>query len=332
MDGNPAGDRSRMSVADAANLLFDRSQTPPEDKSEAPESEVEAVEAETEEVEYDEPESEEDDGEEYDASDESEDDEYEDDSDEETDVYTVKVDGEEHEVTLDELLNGYSRTQDYTKKTQSLAEQRKQFEAERQKVKQLEQNYAQRLEQLAKQTATSQEQEPDWNQLYNEDPIGYVKAKADWDAKQAERQRIQAEHQEMQRRQYAERMQEAQKRLPELIPEWASEERAKAEKPKVVNWALANGFQQDELANATDPRAVAVMRKAMLYDELMSKKPATEKKVRKAPKATKGGQPKSKAQSQQKRLREKASQIGKSKGHTAINAAADYLVARGKSR
>jgi hypothetical protein len=45
-------------------------------------------------------------------------------------VYTVKVDGKEIEVTLDELQKGYSRTQDYTRKTQQIAETRKQVEAE----------------------------------------------------------------------------------------------------------------------------------------------------------------------------------------------------------
>lgn len=41
----------------------------------------------------------------------------------------VKVDGEEIEVPLSEALNGYSRTADYTRKTQQLAEIRKQAEA-----------------------------------------------------------------------------------------------------------------------------------------------------------------------------------------------------------
>lgn len=42
--------------------------------------------------------------------------------------YKVKVDGEEIEVTQDELLRGYMRQKDYTQKTQQLAEQRRQFE------------------------------------------------------------------------------------------------------------------------------------------------------------------------------------------------------------
>lgn len=44
-------------------------------------------------------------------------------------IFRVKIDGEEFEVTLDELLNGYSRQADYTRKTQELASQRQRFEA-----------------------------------------------------------------------------------------------------------------------------------------------------------------------------------------------------------
>ena len=44
------------------------------------------------------------------------------------DVYTVKVDGKEVQVTKEELLRGYMRQADYTRKTQTLAEQKKQIE------------------------------------------------------------------------------------------------------------------------------------------------------------------------------------------------------------
>lgn len=43
---------------------------------------------------------------------------------------TLKVDGEDITITMDELKKGYSRQSDYTKKTQELAEQRKALEAE----------------------------------------------------------------------------------------------------------------------------------------------------------------------------------------------------------
>lgn len=43
----------------------------------------------------------------------------------EPETFVVKVNGQEQEVTLDELLHGYMRNQDYTRKTQALAEERR---------------------------------------------------------------------------------------------------------------------------------------------------------------------------------------------------------------
>ena len=45
------------------------------------------------------------------------------------DLYTVKVDGQDHQVSLEELQSGYSRQQDYTKKTQEVADMRKRLQS-----------------------------------------------------------------------------------------------------------------------------------------------------------------------------------------------------------
>jgi len=50
--------------------------------------------------------------------------------------FEVVVDGQKVKVKLSELLSGYSRQSDYTKKTQELAEQRKRYEAELQTYRQ----------------------------------------------------------------------------------------------------------------------------------------------------------------------------------------------------
>lgn len=93
--------------------------------------EQEQVEAQTDDVEGTESETEEE-TEALQAEEESESEETEEteEQEEQPKSYLVKVDGEEVEVTLDELQKGYSRTQDYTRKTQALAEQRKEAEAE----------------------------------------------------------------------------------------------------------------------------------------------------------------------------------------------------------
>ena len=43
-------------------------------------------------------------------------------------AYIVKVDGEEREVSLDELRDGYQRQSDYNRKTQDLAAERKRLQ------------------------------------------------------------------------------------------------------------------------------------------------------------------------------------------------------------
>ena len=70
-----------------------------------------------------------------DETEESEEVEEEEESQPTVRTFKVKVDGEEVEVPEDELLKGYSRTQDYTRKTQQLAEQRKAAESEFEQVR-----------------------------------------------------------------------------------------------------------------------------------------------------------------------------------------------------
>lgn len=61
------------------------------------------------------------------------DEEVEEDS-EDNDKFVVKVDGEEFEVTLEELKSGYSRQAHFTRKMQELKEEKEQFEAEVEQV------------------------------------------------------------------------------------------------------------------------------------------------------------------------------------------------------
>ena len=80
---------------------------------------------------------------------------------EEQPVYRVTVDGDEIEVTQDELLNGYSRQQDYTRKTQELANQRKTIEQQAQELQQRDAIYAQLLPKMEAQLKGELVNEPD---------------------------------------------------------------------------------------------------------------------------------------------------------------------------
>ena len=91
-------------------------------------------------------------------------------------TYTIKVDGKDVEVTLDELQAGYSRQADYTRKSQVLAEQRKQADEELAATQQERQRYLSQLEQFNTQADSKINElaKTDWTKLKEEDPTEYM--------------------------------------------------------------------------------------------------------------------------------------------------------------
>lgn len=212
--------------------------------------------------------------------------------------YRVKVSGEEVEVTLDELLNGYSRTADYQKKTQSLAEQRKAVEAERVKIEEAaktRETYAQRL-QVIEQLLQQQDQGQDLASLKSEDPIAYAVAMAEkmerdkqLQAVQAEKARVQQEQQSYQQAQLQKHIQAEQQKLIEAIPEFKDDVKAEVVRRDIRNYAKSIGFTDQELSQVYDSRAVLALYKAAQFDKLMANKGVATKKVATAPKTIRPG-------------------------------------------
>lgn len=193
-------------------------------------------------------------------------------------TFTVKLDGKEVAVTLDELQKGYTRTQDYTRKTQQIAEVRKQVEQETQAVRAERQQYAQLLGALQAQLQATEPQ-VDMDRLYHEDPIEWVRTKEVMRERQEKSLAIQAEQQRLyQTSQYEQqRAMEAQlssqkDALLAALPTWKDAKTAKAEKALVVESAKAAGFSEDDLKSVYDHRLVLLLRKAGLYDQMVSKR------------------------------------------------------------
>jgi Tfp pilus assembly protein PilN len=217
---------------------------------------------------------------------------------EESPKYRVKVSGEEVEVSLDELLNGYSRTADYQKKTQSLAEQRKAVEAERVKIDEAaktRETYAQRL-QVIEQLLQQQETGEDLSALRTEDPIAYAVKMAEkverdkqLQAVQMERQRVQQEQMAHQQALLQKHIQTEQQKLVEAIPEFKDDVKGEIIRRDIRNYAKSIGFTDQELSQVYDSRAVQTLYKAMQYEKLMANKGATTKKVATAPKTLRPG-------------------------------------------
>jgi len=221
---------------------------------------------------------------------ESEDDESEEESPRD-EKFIVKVDGKEIEVPKEELIRGYQREADYTRKTQKLAEERKFVESEFQQVRAEREQYAQYLGLLQQKLQEFEPQEPDWNRLEVEDPTEYARQWTSHQRRQQQKYAIQAE--QMQLNQLREV--ETQKHissvlaaetavLKEKIPEWKSPEKAKAEGKALLEYGQNLGFSERELNSITDSRALLALHKAWKYDQMMSKRPEFQAKIKKAPK------------------------------------------------
>ena len=208
---------------------------------------------------------------------------------EEQPVYRVTVDGSEIEVTQDELINGYSRQQDYTRKTQELANQRKTIEQQARELAQRDAIYAQLLPKMEAQLQGELVNEPDWDSLYNDDPIAFVREKQIWDEKkeklkaaEAEQQRLQQEAYAKQQEQIAQQVQEGQQKILEIIPEWKNAEVAQKEKLAIRDYGInVLGYLPQEMDAIYDYRALLGLRNAWLNSKTVE---ATKKKpTQKAP-------------------------------------------------
>ena len=272
-----------LSVTQAANV-FGGMMEPQEATPEPVEAEVvEESEASAEDVEVEDTSAEEfSEDSEYDPETGSEE-TNEDDNEGSNQTYTVRVDGEEVQVTIDELLSGYSRTQDYTRKTMALADQRKSLETELDQIRQERAQLTQVLEQIDVQ---DQEQEPNWEALYQQDPQQWAVQREMWRTKQErkralveEKQRLLQAQESDKQRIVAQFVEQERGKLNEVLPQWRDEKVAKAEKAKVADYAKKIGFTDQEIAQFYDHRAVTTLYKAMKFDELNGGKPKAKKQA-----------------------------------------------------
>lgn len=286
-------------------------QEPTAEAVEAEATEVEEVEVEA--VEEDQAETEADETEEYETEAEAEEVEY----------YTVKVDGEEMDVSADDLVKSFQLERTAQKRLSEAAEQRKSLEADRTALEQQREKYAQGLAQLQAQLSQAG-QEPTqeyWDKLYEEDPLEFVKQREAQRDREKAMQVVQQEQMQL----IQQRVAEEKSKLVERIPEWRDDEVATREKAGLINFAQRVGFTSDELSQVVDSRLVDVLRRAYLYDQLQQEKPVARKKVAKAPKMVKGGKPKT---SQDVASEKKRKAFDRLKKTGSKDAAVDFLLNR----
>jgi len=196
-------------------------------------------------------------------------------------------------------VSGYQKGDDYTKKSQTLAEQRKVMEAEAkaiQEAQHLREEYQARLGQVSQILQQNDADYSDLEQLKENDPIAYavkVAEKTENTKKmqviQQEQARLAQESNQYRANQQAQFVAEQSKMLTEKVKEFSDPKKAEQIKNDIRSFGKSVGFSDIELSQVYDHRHVLILQKAMEYDKLQKANPGINKKLSNAPKMSKKG-------------------------------------------
>jgi hypothetical protein len=229
---------------------------------------------------------------------------------------TLKVkgeDGEEIEVPEDEVVKGYLRQSDYTRKTQELADQARQTQAQIQQQAAMVTAMATELGELQSiQQQLDQFQKVDWNAIQSEDPqqanLLMTRFLALRQAQTEAQNKVQGKAQALQQAQaqtFQQQSAEAFEHLKKRIPKF-SEQTLK----DIREGCIKAGYRPDELGQINHKILLEDLWKARQWDSLQAKKPEVTNKVKNLPppaKPTRQSAPPSQAQAVQRVLNTKKS-------------------------
>lgn len=190
-------------------------------------------------------------------------------------VVTVKVDDKELKVPVKDLKRLYGQEAALTKKSQQVAEKRKEVEQDAMKTAAiLDKMYNKAAERWKPYSevdmllASKQLDNEQFQALRQEAAAAYE----DFKFITEEATNFIKQNQEVQQAKLKEAAQESVKVLKEKIPNWNNNLY-----DSIREYAISNGMPQDVVNNLVDPIAIELIHKARMYDE--SKKIVTKKKV-----------------------------------------------------
>ena len=245
------------------------------------------------------------------------------------DLYAVTINGEEHTIPLDELLKGYSRHSDYTRKTQELSEQRRgmeqyhnQWNAEIQQIQAERQQYVNALQNVVEDSMGALDQfgTVDWESLKNENPLEYITKRDEFRETQERVRQVQFQQQQTHQayQQEAQRnhkrvLQEEHGKLVDVLPEWKEAESRQKLGSEIKAYAISQGYSPEEIKSLVDHRSLLVLNKAMKFDKASSPD-VVQKKVKNKPRVIRAGSPRTKADAGKQKRTTKMKRL-RSSGH-----------------
>lgn len=211
----------------------------------------------------------------------------------------TKVDGEEGEATLAQLIKSYQLEGHLNRKSMELSDSKKELEKQQ---AQLEQERHQKLQEIQQAAQLAQKliygdwQSVNWEELKQKDPEKYLLKKAEFQEYQQSlgylNQMTQAERQKAYqdaKQQFDEVVKTEQNKLLEAIPEWNNKDALKKEYSELVDFMKSDlGVTDEELSRMVDHRYYLMARDAKRYRDLQKRSPK-DKKDRKPVKTAKAG-------------------------------------------
>lgn len=214
------------------------------------------------------------------------------------DLYNIRLpvtgaDGRQ-EISLGEWKDGFQEVAKVKKLEAEIQQQRQAFETERAQVQELLYRQAvetQAMLEAAEQSLLEDFQRVDWNALRAQNPGEYAAKQTEFQNRQRFIQQKRAEagnkYVELQQQQaqefharQSELLQRESQMLVERIPEWRDPAKAEAEKASLRKYLVDMGYTQDDVSGVVDSRAIALARKAMLFDAMQSKAAAKKAVVK----------------------------------------------------
>ena len=216
------------------------------------------------------------------------------------DLYAVTVNGEEHTIPLDELLKGYSRQSDYTKKTQELSQQRREMEtlqeqwgSEVARIQAERQHYINSLESAVQSSIGQLDQfaNINWDQLKEDNPLEFITKRDEYREAQEQIRQYQghqAQAAQEQQATHVRMVQEEQGKLVEILPDWGKASQRRAIGEEIKAYAISEGYSPEEIRGLVDHRNFLTLYKAMKYDKASSPE-VVKKKVKNKPRVIRSG-------------------------------------------
>ena len=241
------------------------------------------------------------------------------------DAFTVKVDGEERQVSLDELTRGYSGQKYIQKGMAENAETKKQLDQVTQQVAQ-ERQMLQHLINQAQQGAIPVVPEYPSEELKDSDPLGFqlqaeeyrraVEKRQQWEQQVSYVTQQQRAHEEQQHNQYLE--QQAQ-RLSEWMPEFADPEKRSVFIQDMSSKAKKHYDLTDEqISTVKTAEEVMILNDALKWRELQANKSNAQKKAEGARPVVKPAAKRAATAGKASKAKKAKAQMDRSGSHDAV--------------